>query len=99
MYFQRPVELNIDIELNSEQWGRGGTERMGKGRGGSAAGMRGNSFFHLALLLPNVCLLFCEIYVSPSLTTLWILRRDAKAQKKAGKKFFESYPFFAVFFF
>lgn len=40
MYFQRPVELNIDIELNSEQWGRGGTERMGKGRGGSAAGMR-----------------------------------------------------------
>lgn len=28
------------------------------------------------------------IYISPSQTCIWVLPRNAKAQKKAGKKFF-----------
>lgn len=44
-------------------------------------------------LLPNVCILFCKIYVGPFQTTVWIIPGDASVQTKAEKKFL-NYLFF-----
>lgn len=61
-------------------------ERMRNRRGGGS--VRGEELLLLlASLLPNVCILFCKTCVGPFQTTVWVISRDAKVQKKPEKSF------------
>lgn len=89
MRFHKPVELNIDVELNSEWSWRGDMERMGNARGGSWLGAEETHSFGWPAVAHRLHYYYsARSIVHPPQTTFWFLPRDAKAQKKAGTCFF-----------